>query len=297
MRIVVFGASGFVGQKILDLLKKTDIEVYAFVRDKTKVKSYSNVKLFEFDINNTQSYYSILNKIKPDSIINAIAASNVDWCETNEEEAMHLNKTFVDDLICISKQIDSHLVHVSTDFIFDGKEGSYQEDSKVSPVNYYGFTKLLAEETIIRSGVSNSIFRVILIYGKNSNMHKSNFPLWVKDSLEQGKEITVVDDQMRSPTFVDDIAQVCISASKNKYKGIFNISSEEVLSVYDFALLVADYLELDKSLIKPISTSDLNLAAKRPLKTGFIISKAKEEINFVPTPLLKSLDLIFKQSL
>ena len=193
-----------------------------------------------------------------------------------------LNVTVVKWLSEISEDINAHLIHLSTDFIFDGIKGNYKETDTPNPLSYYGLSKLKSEEILINSKIDYTILRTILVFGKVYDMSRSNIVLWVKSMLEKGKEITIVDDQFRTPTYVEDLALACKISMDKKAIGIFNISSNELLSVYEIAQQIADAFHLDKSLIKPISTSTLNQTAPRPAKTGFDLSKTNKVLEFYP---------------
>jgi dTDP-4-dehydrorhamnose reductase len=207
-----------------------------------------------------------------------------------------LNVSVVEWLGEISEKIEAHLIHLSTDFIFDGIKGNYKETDVPNPLSYYGVSKLKSEEVLINSKISYTILRTILVFGKVYDMSRSNIVLWVKSMLEKGKEITIVDDQFRSPTYVEDLALACKIAMDKKAKGIFNISSNELLSVYEIVQQIADVFHLDKKLIKPISTSTLNQTAPRPAKTGFDLSKTNRVLEFYPESFKESLEK-FRQSL
>ena len=191
---------------------------------------------------------------------------------------------------------DAHLIHLSTDFIFDGIKGNYKETDVPNPLSYYGLSKLKSEEVLINSKIDYTILRTILVFGKVYDMSRSNIVLWVKSMLEKGKEITIVNDQYRSPTYVEDLALTCKIAIDKRARGIYNISSNELLSVYEIVQQIADVFLLDKKLIKPISSSTLNQTALRPAKTGFDLSKTNRVLGFYPESFKESLRR-FRQSL
>jgi len=128
------------------------------------------------------------------------------------------------------------------------------------------------------------------------DMSRTNIVLWVKEMLESGKEITIVDDQFRAPTYVEDLALACKISMVKKAKGIYHISSNTVLSVFEIAQQIAETFNLDKSLIKSISTLNLNQTAPRPAKTGFNLLKTNTELGFYPKSFLEDL-LKFKLTL
>ena len=191
---------------------------------------------------------------------------------------------------------DVFFLHLSTDFIFDGVKGIYKETDLPNPLSLYGHSKLKAENIVKSSGVNFSILRTILVYGKGINLKRNNIVLWVKDMLENNKEISMVDDQYRMPTYVEDLALVCKLSIDKNIRGIYHVSSNELLSVFEIANQIATVFRLNKKLIKPISTKTLNQKAVRPLKTGFDLSKTTRDLEFHSTSFLEGLKR-FKQTL
>jgi len=222
--------------------------------------------------------------------------TNVDACEDQKNECQQLNVEAVKYLTQIASALNSQLIHISTDFIFDGEKGYYKEIDKAHPLSFYGESKLISEEILVNSDIHYTILRTILVYGKVNNLGRNNIVLWVKEMLEKNKEITIVDDQYRMPTYVDDLAMACKISIDKSAQGIFNISSNQLLSVFEIALQIAEVFQLNSSLIKPISTSKLNQKAPRPAKTGFDLSKTNKELEFYPTSFKEDLQR-FKQTL
>ena len=204
--------------------------------------------------------------------------TQVNQCEEEKEKCDLLNVDTVESLIKFSVGNTMHLVHLSTDFIFDGKKGNYKEKDTSYSVSYYGLSKLKAENKLINSNINYTILRTILVFAKIYDMSRINIVLWVKESLETGKAINVVDNQYRMPTCVVTLAKAWKAViDKNKY-GIYNVSSTELLSVYDIAIQIAETFNLNKELIYPISSQELSQRAQRPEKTGFDLSKTKKEL-------------------
>ena len=183
------------------------------------------------------------------------------------------------------------LVHISTDYIFDGASGPYIESDDPNPISYYGKSKFEGEKVIVENNLDHTIIRTILVYGVHA---KSNIVSYVKQSLENGNPVNLVDDQHRMPTFVDDLANACISAANKKALGVFHVSGSEMLNYYEIGLSIADYFSLDASLINKIKTSQLNQKARRPELTGFILDKAKKELDYKPTSFENSLEIFRK---
>ncbi|EDO26861.1 predicted protein, partial [Nematostella vectensis] len=288
-------SNGLLGQNLLELLlkEKDNYEVIGFSRGSNR-SGRNDFEYYDIDITNKELFIASILKIKPHYIINTAAMTNVDACENDKEGCYDLNVNVVENLIEVCQQINTHLIHLSTDFIFDGVKGNYTEDDEPNPLSYYGKTKLISEKLVQDSTINFTILRTILVYGLVNDMSRSNIVLWVKESLENKKEITIVNDQYRTPTYAEDLAIACkLSIDKNA-TGVFHISSNQLLSIYEIALEIADAFQLDNSLVKPISTATLNQTANRPVKTGFDLSKTNKELGFYPKSFKEDLQR-FKQ--
>ena len=286
MRVLVTGVNGLVGTSIAKLLSKKKYNVLLTSRKK------ENLATQKLDISSINEVNKTISDFKPDVVINSAAMANVDLCEVEKELCWNTNVNGVDNLVKACLKYNCHLVHISTDYIFDGlKEGGiYHETDLPNPQGVYAESKLEAEKIIIKSGVDASILRTILVYGKHKNL---NIVTFIKQSLEENKEVKLVDDQIRMPTFVDDLSNACITASERRSKGVFNISGKEQMSYLEIGNIIADHFSLDKKYIKPVKTKDLNQKAKRPFKTGFDLSKSFNELDYNPRGFVESLDLIY----
>lgn len=274
-KIVITGSNGLLGQSLLKLLlKEKDIyEVFGFSKGENR-SGRNDFSYVSIDITDEENLKKTLVEIQPYAIINTAAMTQVDDCETQKEACDLLNIEVVKWLKEVAEIIDCQLIHLSTDFIFDGEKGNYKETDIPNPLSYYGLSKLKSEEILLNSTIDFTIIRTILVYGKVFDMSRTNIVLWVKEMLENGKEITIVDDQFRMPTFVDDLALSCKLAIDKRATGIYHISSTKLMSVFEIVQKIATVFELDKKLIKPTSSAVLNQKAKRPPKTGFDVSKA-----------------------
>jgi dTDP-4-dehydrorhamnose reductase len=198
-------------------------------------------------------------------------------------------------LVNACNRINAHFVHVSTDFIFDGTHGPLTEDEKPSPISYYGLSKVKAEEIVQAKSNSWAIARTVLVYGIVSDMSRSNIVLWAKGALESGKSINVVADQFRTPTLAEDLAQGCSLIAEQKATGIYNISGKNFMSVYDLVVQVADFWNLDKSLLHLSSSEGIKQPAKRPPITGFRLDKAMNVLGYNPKSFQEGLKLLDEQ--
>ncbi|MHB0754038.1 SDR family oxidoreductase [Polaribacter sp. M15] len=296
-KVIITGSNGLLGQSLVALLLKEveKYQVFGFSRGENR-SGRDDFNYVSIDLTQEENLKKTIREIQPHFIINTAAMTLVDDCELAKEACDVLNIDVVQWLAEISEELNIHVIHLSTDFIFDGEKGYYKETDTPNPLSYYGLSKVKSEKVLIDSNINFTILRTILVYGKVFSMSRSNIVLWVKSMLEQGKEITIVDDQFRMPTFVDDLALACKITMDKNAKGIFHISSKELLSVYEIAQQVAEVFELDQGLIKPISSTTLNQTAKRPPKTGFDLSKTNKELNFYPKSFKEDLQR-FKETL
>jgi dTDP-4-dehydrorhamnose reductase len=295
MRILVTGCNGLLGQKLVELISSKP-EHYLIATAKSElISTLSRGEFHALDITSQSHVEKIISKVKPDVIINTAAMTQVDQCETEREKCWQANVEAVRFLVEACQKNKVHLVHVSTDFIFDGSHGPLDENEKPNPISYYGESKLTGEMEVQKSTIDWAILRTVLVYGVTKDMSRSNIVLWVKKSLEEGKTINVVNDQWRTPTLAEDLAMGCFLAATKKTKGIFNISGDEMMTPYDIAIATADFFELNKSLIQQTDSTKFTQPAKRPPKTGFIIDKAKRELGYKPHAFIEGLAILSKQ--
>ncbi|MCD6566391.1 MAG: SDR family oxidoreductase [Bacteroidales bacterium] len=283
-KILVTGSNGLLGQKVIEIL--TGLKTVGAIATSLNVDKIVDVKGYDFELldltNHVETGY-IIRIHNPDIIINTAAMTQVDKCEEQKAECWKINVEALKNLVKCSNDVKAQLIHLSSDFVFDGTGGPYTENDIPNPLSYYGLSKWEGEKIIKDRADKWTIVRTILVYGVNRTT-RSNIVLWVKNSLEAGKPIQVVNDQFRAPTLVDDLANACIEMGVREKTGIFHISGPEMMSIVDIAYKVAGYYKLDTSLITPISSAELNEIAQRPRSTGFVLDKAKKELNYLPHP-------------
>lgn len=294
MRVLLTGANGLLGQKLVSLiLNEQKYELLATGRRPKRIGL--DARYAKLDVSDPENVAVVFNEFRPDVLINTAAMTNVDQCELNPEECRIANVKSVELLTDACKIHDTFMIHLSTDFIFDGSHGPLTEDESASPVNFYGTTKLEAENVIIKSGLSWAIARTVLVYGIVQDMSRSNIILWVRDNLRQKKKIKVVNDQWRTPTLAEDLAMGCYLIADRKAAGIFNISGKDFLTPYQMACYTAEFFGLDKSLIEEVDSTIFKQPAERPLKTGFVIDKARKILGYEPHSFKEGIEIIAKQ--
>jgi len=296
MKIMITGSNGLLGQKLVYALKnQPGIHLVATARGENRMRDKHGYVFESLDVTDEKQVMDLVIEHYPDCIINTAAMTNVDECEKDKEGCVKLNIDAVRYLVNACKLYNTHLIHLSTDFVFDGTDGQYKEEDMPNPQSYYAWSKLESEKLLEQSNIDWAILRTIIIYGVVDDLQRSNIVLWTKSSLEQHKTINVISDQFRSPTLAEDLAAACTSAASKRAKGIYHICGLEFMSILDIAYTVADYFKLDKQYIQPITTAELNQAAARPLRTGFVIDKAKQELDYLPHTLLEGLEIVAEQ--
>lgn len=294
--ILVTGSNGLLGQKITErLLESRQFNWVATSRGANRYPITEGYVYAEMDILDPHAVREVIERYQPDAIIHTAAMTNVDTSEAQPELAHQLNVDAVNTLTEIAEEHNIQLVHLSTDFIFDGAEGPYDELAAPNPLSYYGRTKLEAEEVIKNSRCKWAILRTILVYGISHDMSRSNIVLWAKQSLENGKSIQVVNDQWRTPTLAEDLADCCLLAVEHDAQGVYNASGKDFMSIAELVYKVADFWQLDKTLVTELSSASLNQDARRPVRTGFILDKAIKELGYQPHSFEAGLKLLDQQ--
>jgi len=294
-RVLVVGSNGLLGQKVSEMLVHSGVSAVTLssVED-APVRVMEPAMYVKADVTSKKEVKQLVSQAEPDVIINCAAITNVDACESERELAWKVNVGGVENLVEASHRTNARIVHVSSDYVFDGKSGPYSEDDRPEPLSYYGKTKLASENALLISGREFFIARTMVLYGHAQGV-KANFVLWIVQSLEKKTPIRIVDDQIGNPTLADDLAYGLLRGVELRKSGIYNIAGRDIMSRYEFALRVADVFSLDHSLITPIKTSDLNQPAPRPLKSGLITLKAEVELGLKPATVEQGLAILKNQ--
>lgn len=291
-RILVVGSNGMLGQRVINFYSSKDgVQVLGCSVEAEPV--YKNADYICCDMTKREDIKKVVYDFYPDFIVNAAAFTNVDKSESERELAWKVNVKGVEYLAETCRVLDSHLIHISSDYIFDGAAGPYSEKAKPNPLGYYGRTKLASENALKISGAIYTIIRTNVLYGIADS--RPDFVRWVVNSLKSGNRIRIVTDQINNPTFIDDLVQAISKVIEFEKTGIFNIGGKEFLSRYKFTQMIADYFDLDKSLITPILTPELNQPAPRPLRSGLITLKAETELGYQPHTIPEALALMKKE--
>ncbi|KQS24848.1 SDR family oxidoreductase [Dyadobacter sp. Leaf189] len=295
-RILITGSNGLLGQKLVELLvQQSDIEAIATAKGANRLPFQEGYQYLEMDITDPVQVDAIVGEVRPDVIIHTAAMTNVDQCELEKEACWKLNVTAVEILIAACRKYSVFLQHLSTDFVFDGTSGPYKEEDLPNPISFYGWSKYAAEKAVLSSDIRFAITRTVLVYGIAHDMSRSNIILWVKKSLEAGKNIQVVTDQHRTPTLAEDLATGCFLIAVKEAEGIFHISGKDFLTPFEMAIMTAEYFNLDKSLISPTDASAFTQPARRPPRTGFDLSRSRSILGYEPHSFKEGIALLASQ--
>ncbi len=256
-KILIIGANGFTGRRILDSLSENGACEVVGCSLHPDIRPGGKHTFVRVDINDYPAVEALFDHVCPDVVINCSALSVPDYCEQHHEEAYAINVAAVENLAHCCGHQGSRFIHLSTDFVFDGKSDRlYTEEDTPAPLNYYGLTKYQGEQAVARICRNYAVARVVVVYGKALPGQHGNILQLVKNRLEAGQEIRVVSDQYRTPTWVADIADGVERLVHSGNSGIYHICGAEHLSIAEMAYRVADYFGLDRSLIHPVTTEE-----------------------------------------
>ncbi len=281
MKLLVTGASGLLGSKITKLATQAGYKIYSgYFMHQPK-----NGDPLRIDLKAHESVRKIIQEADADIIIHCAALTDVDTCEVNRDLAKTINLDGTKSIIKGANDSGSFLVYISTDYVFDGIKGNYTEEDEPKPVNFYGYSKLLGEKAVTEESKNYLIARTSVIYGDTPASGKINFALWVIEKLKVNKEIKILTDQFSSPTLNTNAAKMILEACEKKLNGTYHMAGASRISRYDFAIRLAEKLNLDKSLIKKAITEEMRWKAPRPRDSSLNTLKAQNTLKTKPMSL------------
>lgn len=297
MRILVTGSNGLLGQKLVAALRDDpEVELTATSRGADRTPAPLGDRYRSMDITLAAQVDAVFDATRPEVVIHTAAMTNVDACELDPAACQLQNVVATEHLVSAAKRLNAHFIHLSTDFIFDGKNGPYREEDAPAPLSIYGHSKLDSELLVMNAGLERwAIARTIIVYGIAEGLSRSNVVLWAKSALEKGEPIKVVDDQWRMPTLAEDLADGCIRIAKRGATGIFNLSGPDGMNILELVQRVGAFFHLDTSVVTPVKSDSLGQPAKRPPRTGFVLDKARRELGYAPRGFEAGLTVLKEQ--
>ena len=286
-RVLITGAAGLMGQHIVARMKDyytilgIDIAENPFI-------SYSNLRYIREDLTRFDRIKSSIDEFAPELVFNCAGMTDVDSCEKDRKLTYDLNVGLVENLLKVKF---AKIIHISSDYVFNGENGPYAETEAQSPVDYYGKTKLMSEKILIESDRDYLIIRTNVLFGTGINI-RLNYITWLIKNLKQGRKLRIVTDQFNNPIHAGNFTGAAIEAIQSDISGILHIGGADYLSRYEIAIKTAEHFDLNPGLIEATTSRELNQAARRPLKGGVKIDKAKKLLTTRLLPFDEALGLM-----
>jgi dTDP-4-dehydrorhamnose reductase len=288
LKFLVTGSAGLVGQQVVKYLSKSN-QVFSCYNE-SKPEYGNSVKM---DLKNYEMISSVLTEIKPDVVIHLGAMTGVDLCEKEKTSASEINTKATEIIAKECSKLNSFLVYVSTDYVFDGNFGMYKEDDVANPLGFYGKSKLEGEKAVQNFSTNWCIARTSTPFGLHPT--KKSFPMWVIENLQKQKQIDVLIDQFTSPTYIPNLSRMLIEISERRITGIIHAAGASKISRYQMASMVSDKLNLDGTLLKQISMNKMKWVAQRPKDSSLDVSRASSILNEKPQKIDQSLNLFIDE--
>jgi dTDP-4-dehydrorhamnose reductase len=279
MRVLVTGATGMLGRKLVSKLREASEEVFAASRrvDGPWPPGTTPVAM---DVTNGPSVASAVQQARPEVVIHAAAIADVDLCEREPALAEAVNAVGTAHVVDACREAGSRLVYVSTDYVFDGNSGPYREDDPVGPLSVYGRTKLVGEQAA--ASLSGSVIaRTAVLFGQ-APAGRSNLVLWLLERLKNGVTAPAATDQSGSPTLVDNLADMLLAFATNEQQGVFHAAGATVTDRYSFCRVAAAAFGYDPDLVQPVQSTSISRPARRPVNSGLLVDKVAAALPQAP---------------
>ena len=282
MRVLVTGSNGLLGSKVLAaLVQRTDMTPIATSRAPCANHALGAFSFHRLDVTDAEQTRRLLDETRPDVVIHTAAMTDVDGCERDPEAAWRLNVQGTVAVAEAAARIGAGVVHLSTEYVFDGTAGPYAEDDPPHPISVYGRTKLESERALAARCPRWTVARTTVLFGYAPSA-RPNFVLWLLDRLARGEHVRVVADQIGSPTLADNLAEMVLALGANDVHGIYHTVGASRLSRHAFAQLAARTFGLEEDLIEPITTAELRQPALRPLAAGLLTHRLERDFPTLP---------------
>jgi len=282
VRILVTGSNGLLGTKLLErLVSDPSAEPIGASRGERANAYLGDVPFWQLDVTDAAAVGRVVDEARPDAVIHTAALTDVDGCERQRDLAVAINRDGAANVARACATRGVRLVHLSTEYVFDGAAGPYRETDPTNPLGWYARTKYAGELAVQEAGGDWAIARTTVIYGHAPHV-RANFVLWLLGKLRAGERASIVDDQVGSPTLADNLAEMTHALAASGHVGVFNTVGADVISRYQFARLAAVAFGLDPDLIDPIPTASLNQFAPRPLRAGLLMDRFRAAFPTVP---------------
>ena len=288
LKVLVTGSAGLVGRQVVKDLSNSH-QVFSCYNE-SKPEYGDSVKM---DLKNHKMISSVLTEKKPEIVIHLGAMTGVDLCEKERTSASEINTKATEIIAKECSKLNSFLVYVSTDYVFDGNLGMYKEDNVTNPLGFYGESKLEGEKVVQNFSTNWCIARTSTPFGLHPT--KKSFPMWVIENLQKQKQIDILIDQFTSPTYIPNLSRMLIEISERRITGVIHAAGASKISRYQMASMVSDKLNLDGTLLKQISINKMKWVARRPKDSSLDVSRASSILNEKPQKIDQSLNLFIDE--
>ena len=292
-KALIFGSNGLLGQSLIRRFAP-EFDIVGASIESDNYNEHIEMIYQPIDMAVRSDMHEFLTDIQPDLIINAAAYTDVDKCEEEREKCWNANVRAVENIVESNLNKKTIIVHISTDYVFDGDNAPYREKDKPNPRGNYARSKMAAENIIRAGHFEYLIIRTQVLYGTGNRL-RLNFVTWVIDQLKNNKKTRVVTDQIGNPTYNHDVSEGIYRLLKTNNFGIYHVSGSESISRYDFALKIAKVFDLKKELIESSTTSRLEQKAPRPANSTFVLDKLYNNIGWLPHNAESGLRLLKKE--
>lgn len=279
--MLIIGASGFVGQYLYHHFSQKDRVVGTY-------HSKPVPGFVQFDVTNKAQVDQYITAYKPEIILLPASNPNVEWCQDNGALSWQINVEGMINVAKVAKDCGSKLVYYSTEYVFDGCHGPYSEEDSPHPISTYGWHKYIAEQSILDIVPGAIGIRTTVVYGWQPN--GKNFADKFIKTLRAGNSFSTPVDQYSSPTYVKTLVEATDALLSKNCNGLYHVVGPQVMNRYEFALQICDVFGLDKKLVIPKTTAELNQHAPRPLRAGLRIDKLIKDTMYRPCTVLESLN-------
>jgi dTDP-4-dehydrorhamnose reductase len=281
-RVLITGAGGLVGQALVRQLSAwPDCDLLATGLDREPRMTARAGGYAPLDVRDGDAVENAFLDFGPTAVVHCAALSKVEECENDREAAWEVNVDATAELAAHCHRHGARLILLSTDFLFDGAAGPYAEDALPRPINYYGRTKLAAENAVRASRLRRwAIVRTSLVFGFGERLRRKNLATLVTATLRAGGTLHAASDQYRTPTYADDLADGIARVLRFGKDGVFHLSGRETMTALDFARRAASAFRLDPQRVLPATTESLHPGYPRPLRAGLVVLRAEAELGF-----------------
>lgn len=281
--ILITGASGLLGVNLIRAAIDRNYTVGGIYG--THPVHIPGVCVRQLDLKNADNVRDLVDKWRPEKIIHCAAATNVDWCEENPDEALQVNADASRSLAEAAAVVAARMIYISTDSVYDGRTGRYDERDCPAPLNAYSRSKLAGEEAVLDIQPDSIIIRTNM-YGWNAQ-YKFSLAEWILHRLKNGKEVPGFVDVIFSPLLVNDLSELLLDLMNEASEGVYHLASRDSCTKFEFARMLAEEFEYDVAGVKPVSAESVAFKARRPRNTTLATAKVHRTLG-QPLPDVRS---------